>query len=111
MNFIDTKCKVEGDKVSLTFDNTTIVLPPAKAKKLADAACNGKTAVMGIRPEDIGDSEIEIEGHPVSYTHLMWIRHTCRNFTLSVHVLQRWHYGDTKPILSVCLLEQKTNLE
>ena len=40
MNFIDTKCKVEGDKVSLTFDNTTIVLPPAKAKKLADAGCN-----------------------------------------------------------------------
>ena len=63
MNFIDTKCKVEGDKVSLTFDNTTIVLPPAKAKKLADAGCNGKTVVMGIRPEDIGDSEIEIEAH------------------------------------------------
>ena len=60
MNFIDTKCKVEGDKVSLTFDNTTIVLPPAKAKKLADAGCNGKTVVMGIRPEDIGDSGIEI---------------------------------------------------
>ena len=53
MNFIDTKCKVEGDKVSLTFDNTTIVLPPAKAKKLADAGCNGKTVVMA-----------------VSYTHL-----------------------------------------
>ena len=63
MNFIDTKCKVEGDKFSLTFDNTTIVLPPAKAKKLADAGCNGKTVVMGIRPEDIGDSEIEIEAH------------------------------------------------
>ena len=63
MNFIDTKCKVEGDKVSLTFDNTTIVLPPAKAKKLADAGCNGKTVVMGIRPEDIGDSQIEIEAH------------------------------------------------
>ena len=63
MNFIDTKCKVEGDKVSLTFDNTTIVLPPAKAKKLADAGCNAKTVVMGIRPEDIGDSEIEIEAH------------------------------------------------
>ena len=63
MNFIYTKCKVEGDKVSLTFDNTTIVLPPAKAKKLADAGCNGKTVVMGIRPEDIGDSQIEIEAH------------------------------------------------
>ena len=34
-----------------------------KAKKLADAGCNGKTVVMGIRPEDIGDSEIEIEAH------------------------------------------------
>ncbi|EEU99146.1 TOBE domain protein, partial [Roseburia intestinalis L1-82] len=32
-------------------------------KKLADAGCNGKTVVMGIRPEDIGDSEIEIEAH------------------------------------------------
>ena len=63
MNFIDTVCKVEGDKVTLSFDNTTIVLPPAKAKKVADAGCNGKTVVMGIRPEDIGDSEIEIEAH------------------------------------------------
>ena len=66
MNFIDTKCKVEGDKVSLTFDNTTIVLPPAKAKKLADAGCNGKTVVMGIRPEDIHDEESFIEMSPDS---------------------------------------------
>jgi len=49
MNFVDAVCKVEG--------------PPAKAKKLADGGYNGKTVVMGIRPEDIGDSEIEIEAH------------------------------------------------
>ena len=43
MNFVDAVCKVEGEKVSLSFENTTVV--------------------MGIRPEDIGDSEIEIEAH------------------------------------------------
>ena len=63
MNFIDAVCKVEGDKASLSFENTTVVLPPAKAKKLVDGNYNGKTVVMGIRPEDIGDSEIEIEAH------------------------------------------------
>ena len=56
-------CKVEGEKVTLSFENTTVILPPAKAKKLADGGYNGKTVVMGIRPEDIGDSEIEIEAH------------------------------------------------
>lgn len=63
MNFVDASCKVEGEKVTLTFENTTITLPPAKAKKLADGGYNGKTVVMGIRPEDIGDSQIEIEAH------------------------------------------------
>ena len=38
MNFLDAKCVVEGDKVSLKFAENTIVLPPAKGKKLI----NGK---------------------------------------------------------------------
>ena len=63
MNFVDAVCKVEGEKVTLSFENTTVILPPAKAKKLADGGYNGKTVIMGIRPEDIGDSEIEIEAH------------------------------------------------
>ena len=63
MNFIDAACKVEGDKATLTFENTTITLPPAKAKKLIDGGYNGKTVVMGIRPEDIDDSQIQIEAH------------------------------------------------
>ena len=63
MNFIDAVCKVEGERVTLNFEKTSVVLPPAKAKKLIDGGYNGKTVVMGIRPEDIGDSEIEIEAH------------------------------------------------
>ncbi len=63
MNFVDAKCKVEGDKASLTFENTTIALPAAKAKKLVDGGYNGKTVVMGIRPEDIGDTKMELEAH------------------------------------------------
>ena len=60
MNFIDAVCKVEGERVTLNFEKTSVVLPPAKAKKLIDGGYNGKTVVMGIRPEDIGDSQIEI---------------------------------------------------
>ena len=63
MNFIDAVCKVEGERVTLNFEKTSVVLPPAKAKKLIDVGYNGKTVVMGIRPEDIGDSQIEIEAH------------------------------------------------
>ena len=63
MNFIDVVCKVEGERVTLNFEKTSVVLPPAKAKKLIDGGYNGKTVVMGIRPEDIGDSQIEIEAH------------------------------------------------
>ena len=61
MNFVDAVCKVEGEKVSLSFENTTVVLPPAKAKKLADGGYNGKTVVMGIRPENVHDSQMFIE--------------------------------------------------
>ena len=61
MNFIDAACTVEGEKVVLKFDKFSVVLPPAKAKKLIDGNYNGKTVVLGIRPEDISDSQIEIE--------------------------------------------------
>ena len=39
---------------------------PEEAKKLADAGCNGKTVVMGIRPEDVHDEESFIEMSPDS---------------------------------------------
>ena len=61
MNFIDAKVVIEGEKVTLKFDKFEVVLPPAKAKKLIDGGYNGKTVVMGIRPDDISDSQISVE--------------------------------------------------
>ena len=55
MNFIDAVCKVEGERVTLNFEKTSVVLPPAKAKKLIDGGYAGKKVVFGIRPEDISD--------------------------------------------------------
>ncbi|MEI3228839.1 MAG: sn-glycerol-3-phosphate ABC transporter ATP-binding protein UgpC [Lachnospiraceae bacterium] len=63
MNFIDATCKIEGDRATLAFDKFTVTLPPAKSKKLADGGYNGKTVVLGIRPDDLGDSQIELETH------------------------------------------------
>ena len=59
MNFIDALVKVEGEKVTLNFDNTSIVLPAEKAAKVK--AYDGKTVVMGIRPENV--TEEVVAGH------------------------------------------------
>lgn len=66
MNFLDAECVVEGDKVSLKFGEFSVVLPPSKAQALKDGGYAGKTVVMGIRPEDIDDSQIAIETHSES---------------------------------------------
>ncbi len=63
MNFIDAVCKIEGQKVTLNFGNTSVILPEEKAKKLIAGGYNGKTVVMGIRPENITDSEAVMEAH------------------------------------------------
>lgn len=63
MNFLDAVCKVEGEKVTLKFGDGSVVLPPAKAKKLIAGKYNNKTVVLGIRPEDIDDSQIALETH------------------------------------------------
>ena len=61
MNFIDALCKVNGEEVRLEFGGFSMVLPPQKAKKLIDGGYADKTVVMGIRPDDIDDSQIQIE--------------------------------------------------
>ena len=63
MNFLDAVCRIEGDKVSLKVGENSIVLPPAKAKKLIDGRYNGKTVVIGIRPEDVDDAPAALEAH------------------------------------------------
>ena len=63
MNFVDATVSVSGDSATLKFDKFQVTLPPAKAKKVIDGGYDGKTVVLGIRPEDISDSEIMLNAH------------------------------------------------
>lgn len=57
MNFVDAKCEVNGSKVNLKVGPYTITLSEQKSKALIDGGYAGKTVVMGIRPEDLYDSD------------------------------------------------------
>ena len=64
MNFLDAVVSVEGDKAVLDLGESKITLAGDKAKKLIDGGYDGKTVVMGIRPEDVYDDEAVIEANP-----------------------------------------------
>lgn len=56
MNFFDAVCKVEDGQPYLLLEKYKIALPESKSKALLEGNYNGKTIVMGIRPEDISDT-------------------------------------------------------
>ena len=60
MNMVDAVVETQGSDAYLKVENTKIKLPQAKAKKLIDGGYDGKTVVMGIRPEDLKDDEAAI---------------------------------------------------
>ena len=60
MNFLDAVVNVKGNDVTLQIGGTTLQVPAAKAKALIDGGYNGKTVVMGIRPEHVYDDEEHI---------------------------------------------------
>ena len=64
MNFVDAVCEVEGENAYLVAGQSKIKLAPAKAKKLIDGGYNGKTVVLGIRPEDVHDEPEFLEASP-----------------------------------------------
>ena len=64
MNFIDAVCEVEGDNAYLVAGASKIKLSADKAKKLIDGGYNGKTVVLGIRPEDVHDEADFIAASP-----------------------------------------------
>ena len=58
MNMLDAVVDVKGNDAYLKIGNSaTIKLPEAKAKKLIDGGYNGKTVIMGIRPENMTDDD------------------------------------------------------
>ena len=54
----------DGNKVTLSTAGYDIELPPTKAKALIDGGYANRTVVLGIRPEDVYDSQVMIETHP-----------------------------------------------
>ena len=64
MNFVDAVVEVKGDKASLNFDKFSVELPEAKAKKVIAGGYDGKTVVMGIRPEDISNEAEDLAKWP-----------------------------------------------
>ena len=57
MNFFDVKLDREGQDVVAKFGENKIIVPPSKISKFVDESYIGKEVVMGIRPENIHDSE------------------------------------------------------
>lgn len=55
MNFLDAVCQVEDGDVYLTIGEMKLRLPETKAEKLKAGGYDGKTVVLGIRPEDLHD--------------------------------------------------------
>ena len=66
MNFLKATVEVSGEQVTLDVSGHKIVLPPAKAKKVIEGGYDGKEVIMGIRPEDLYDSEVMIAQNPNS---------------------------------------------
>ncbi len=57
MNFLDAKITANGNQVTATVGDAKLAVPSDKAKALIDGGYDGKTVVLGIRPEDIYDPE------------------------------------------------------
>ena len=59
MNFLDADVTVNGDDVTVKVGDSVLPVPASKAKALKEY--NGKTVILGIRPENLSDSQIAIE--------------------------------------------------
>lgn len=66
MNFVDALVDVQGEDVFLKVGNYTLKLPVGKSHSIIEGGYNGKTVVLGVRPEDMHDSELFINSSPDS---------------------------------------------
>jgi len=63
---VEAQVEQKGTDVFLKFGEFSIKLPEGKAKTLIEGGYDGKTVVMGIRPEDMHDEEVFISQSPDS---------------------------------------------
>ena len=66
MNFMDAVVENRGEDVFLKVGSHNLKLPVTKVSKFKDGSYNGKTVVLGIRPEDMHDSQLFINSSPDS---------------------------------------------
>ena len=66
MNFLDAVVRVAGNDVTLKVGDYVLRVPDSKKQALIKGNYNGKTVVLGIRPEDVHDSEEFIAQNPDS---------------------------------------------
>ena len=66
MNFMDAKVKVNGNDVKVIVGDNELQVPADKAKNIIAGGYDGKTIVMGIRPENVHDEEAFIQANPNS---------------------------------------------
>ncbi|MCD7867092.1 MAG: sn-glycerol-3-phosphate ABC transporter ATP-binding protein UgpC [Clostridiales bacterium] len=64
MNFLDARISEKGSDVIATVGSYNLTVPASKAKALKAGGYVGKTVVLGIRPEDINDSQLVIDTLP-----------------------------------------------
>ncbi|MBO6214837.1 MAG: ATP-binding cassette domain-containing protein, partial [Lachnospiraceae bacterium] len=92
MNFLDAKIEVNGSDVTAEVGGKKLIVPASKAKALIDGNYNGKTVTLGIRPEDIHDSQMFIDASPNSV-----IESTIRVYELlGAEVFLYFDYADTQ---------------
>ncbi len=66
MNFLDGELVQEGGQLTFHIDKYSLAIPDSKASVLKDKGYVGKKVTLGIRPEDIYDSQVFIESSPGS---------------------------------------------
>ncbi len=64
MNFIECNVVRSGADVVLMFGSHSVRVPDKKGRALLDGGYEGKTIILGIRPEDIHDEEIFLTQNP-----------------------------------------------
>ena len=66
MNFMDALVNVNGNDVTLKVGEHVLKVPASKKQALINGGYDGKTVVLGIRPEDVHDSQAFISNSPDS---------------------------------------------